>query len=224
MRQITISVSANSDMTQTKIHGSFSKLYNKTNAVGFIPSNKDPLPKIYNQQLDKYKDHFDHIFFIHDDVILRQHLSEIDFNGFTVVGLAGANNIKIKSPFLWHLMGDRQGHLGAVAHATANNYYITSFGQFNRRAVLIDGVFIGIDLNKWKENPVYFDENIPTPFHFYDLCFSLDCSLKKIPVGVVDFPITHASPGLNKGFEEWQKGERYCLDKYKKFAGKTLSA
>lgn len=193
--------------------------------IEWILDNKKPLTNVYNEALQRHCKSYTHIFFIHDDVILRQRLSDISFNDFTVIGLAGTKQATIKSPFLWHLTANREHHLGAVAHTTTQgNYYITSFGEFNKQAVLIDGVFIGIDLVKWNQNPVYFDQNIPTAFHFYDLCFSLDCNLKKIKVGVVDFPITHASPGLSKGFEEWKKGEQYCLQKYSKFLNKTLTA
>lgn len=193
--------------------------------VIFFTQNKESLAGCYNRILKEYTGKVDLIYFIHHDVILRQHINDIDFKDFTVVGLAGTKKARIASPFLWHLTADRTEHLGAVAHlAPDHNYYITSFGSFNQQAVLIDGVFIGVNMNKWRHNPVWFDENIPTPFHFYDLCFSLDCNLKKHKVGVIDYPITHASPGLNKGFEEWKKGEEYVLAKYQQYQGKTLQA
>lgn len=188
-------------------------------------NNTSSLTSSYNEML-KHADinNYNQLFLVHDDIELRQNLSDFDFNGFTVAGLAGANNVTIKSPFLWHLSAPREGHLGAVAHGDGKDYIITSFGPFNRKAVLVDGVFIAIDMVKWRDNPVYFDENIPTPYHFYDISFSLDCNLKKVSVGVVDFPITHRSPGLNKGFEEWKVGESYILNKYSKYLNKTLQA
>lgn len=198
---------------------------NRDYDIKVTTNNTRKLTTTYNEMLEHaVRRNHKQLFLMHDDIELRQNLTEFDFNGFTVAGLAGANNVTIKSPFMWHLTSPRENQLGAVAHGDNKNYMITSFGRFNQRAVLVDGVFIAIDMVKWKENPVYFDENIPTGFHFYDLCFSLDCNLKKVSVGVVDFPITHKSPGLNKGFDVWKMGEDYCLTKYSKYLNKTLLA
>lgn len=199
--------------------------------IKFIEGNTRKLTMVYNDLLVYAKQQgYSHVFFIHDDVELRQNISSLDFNNYAVVGLAGSNNITVKSPFMWHLVSEPIDRLGAVAHTingnsdSNSNYQITSFGTFNKPAVLIDGVFIGIDMAKWVLKPVWFDEKIPSFFHFYDLVFSFDCNLNGLRVGVVDFPITHKSPGLNKDFEIWGQGEKYTLTKYSKYIGKKIVA
>ncbi len=53
--------------------------------------------------------------------------------------------------------------------------------------------------------------------------FSMDCCLNKVKVGVGDIPIIHASPGLRDMSEEWKSGQKYFLEKYKNYQGKTLT-
>ena len=60
-------------------------------------------------------------------------------------------------------------------------------------------------------------------FHFYDLMFSLDCSINKLKVGVGDIPIIHNSPGLRSVTVDWKQGQKYFLEKYNKYANKTLT-
>lgn len=193
----------------------------------FKGSNTDSLAKVYNKSIARAKnDNCDAIVFVHDDVIIncndvskriQQYLEKFD-----VFGLAGTNQITIKEPVLWHLMSERKHHLGCVAHTHGEQYFYTSFGPIPGRAILIDGVFMAVNLHKLPDS-VRFDESNPAKFHFYDLMFSLDCSLNKVKVGVGDIPIIHASPGLREMSDEWKNGQKYFLTKYNKYINKTLT-
>lgn len=189
--------------------------------------NKTPLTKLYNEQISQARvDGIEYLICVHDDV----HINCDDFfqrienygSKYTVFGLAGTTSVTIKEPVLWHLMTDRKNLRGCVAHGNKNEYTYTSFGILPSKVVMIDGVFICINIKKLPEN-VTFDEKCPAAFHFYDLMFSLDCSLNKVPVGVGDVPIIHQSPGLRDMSNEWKQGQKYFLNKYNKFLNKTLT-
>jgi len=183
-----------------------------------IKENKESLPFIYNWAISKaLEEDVDALLLIHDDVILEcDPLPKLErlFDQFDLVGVAGASQIEIKSPALWHLMGgyNSTNLHGAVAHGNADRKYMTSFGVYPHRAILIDGVFMA--LNRKVMNKMRFDEDNPAPFDFYDLNFSMDCHKAGLKVGVGDVLITHESPGLTEFTEDWKKGEKYFISKY----------
>jgi hypothetical protein len=178
-------------------------------------NNREGLAKVYNGFLDQaIKEKFEYIMIVHDDVRLehdpRRNLEEL-FLEFDVVGVAGCSSAEIKSPALWHLMG--QGHLhGAVAHKYGDKKHMTSFGPYPHRVVMIDGVFMA--LNRKAIETVRFDEDCPSKFHFYDLAFSARCLEKGLKIGVGDVMITHESPGLREFSDDWKSGEKYYIENY----------
>lgn len=197
--------------------------------VYFYGNNTRPLPQVYNEGIQKCKENgVDYVIFVHDDVFINcfdfnYRIGAALYNTYDVVGLAGNTQITLKEPVLWHLMTTRDNLRGCVAHGKDHTEYMyTSFGPIPSRAMLIDGVFMAVNLKKLPEH-IKFDEKIPSKFHFYDLCFSLDCNLAKLKVGVVDIPIVHNSPGLRNMSEEWMQGQKYFLEKYSKYSGKTLT-
>jgi len=178
-------------------------------------NNRQGLAKVYNECLDiAIKEKFEYVMFIHDDVHLehdpRPKLEKL-FQEFDIVGVAGCSKAEIKSPALWHLMG--QGHLhGAVAHKHGDKKYMTSFGSYPQRVVMIDGVFMAF--NQKAIETVRFDEDCPSDFHFYDLCMQQKALEKGLKIGVGDIIITHESPGLREFSQDWKAGESYYLSKY----------
>jgi hypothetical protein len=179
--------------------------------------NDQAISVVYNQFLEESrKENLEYIIFIHDDVHLehdpRSKLENL-FKDFDIVGVAGCSKAEIKSPALWHLMG--QGHLhGAVAHKHGDKKYMTSFGAYPQRVVMIDGVFMAF--NRKAIETVRFDEECPSKWHFYDLNCVLDAHNKGLKIGVGDIMITHESHGLKEFSEYWKMGEKYFLDKYGK--------
>lgn len=198
------------------------------NNVMFIGNNKRSLPNVYNEAIKTCKEQDVKLaVFIHDDVYINcgDFQSRIRYyaNMYDAYGLAGNKTITVKEPVLWHLMSSRDNLRGCVAHGLDETQYAyTSFGIVPDRVILFDGVFMGVNLEKLPDN-VRFDENIPSKFHFYDLSFSLDCSLAKLKVGVGDVPIIHNSPGLREMSEDWKQGQKYFLEKYSKYQNKTLT-
>lgn len=197
--------------------------------VYFYGNNNRSLPEVYNEGIQKcIKNNINYAIFVHDDVFINcfdfnYRLGCSLFKNYDVVGLAGNTQITLKEPVLWHLMTSRENLRGCVAHGKdSTEYMYTSFGPIPSRAMLIDGVFIAVNLKNLPDT-VRFDEKIPSKFHFYDLCFSLDCNLAKVKVGVVDIPIIHNSPGLRNMSDEWKQGQKYFLEKYNKYSGKTLT-
>lgn len=195
--------------------------------VFFKEGNKKPLQKVYNKAIDfAIKENFDHIILCHDDIILenfdydklKKHFEEYD-----VLGVAGASQITVQEPALWHLMGGgfQSGNLhGAVAHLHGNQKSMTAFGPYPHQAIIMDGVFLAISRKVFKK--IRFDEDCPSGFHFYDLIYTLDATLAGYKCGVVDAYITHASPGLRQFTEDWKGGQQYFLNKYEKYVGKTV--
>lgn len=180
-------------------------------------NNTQGLAKVYNEFLDiSIREKFDYVMFVHDDVHLehdpRPKLEKL-FQEFDIVGVAGCSKAEIKSPALWHLMG--QGHLhGAVAHKHGDKKYMTSFGSYPHRVVMIDGVFMAF--NRKAIETVRFDEDCPSKWHFYDIILAHRATEKGLKIGVGDVMITHESQGLREFSEDWKAGEKFYLEKYGK--------
>lgn len=178
-------------------------------------NNRQGLAKVYNEFLNlAIKEKFEYVMFIHDDVHLehdpRPKLEKL-FQEFDIVGVAGCSKAEIKSPALWHLMG--QGHLhGAVAHGNADKKHMTSFGVYPHRVVMIDGVFMAF--NRKAIETARFDEDCPSKWHMYDIACCLSSLEKGLKIGVGDIMITHESPGLREFTEDWEAGDKYIVEKY----------
>lgn len=187
--------------------------------VAFATNNTDPLPVVYNDAISDFADlGVDWIIFVHDDVILESPEAlerQIYTLGeqFDVIGCAGTREAKLSEPALWHLMGDRKAHRGAVAHLHEGKKFMTSFGSYPDRVVMIDGVFIAVKTKVFEK--VKFDTSNPAGFHFYDLDFSLSAHKAGFKIGVGDITITHASPGLKEFTEDWKKGQEWFLKKHR---------
>ena len=188
--------------------------------IFFAEDNTKPLAKVYNKAIDfAIKEEIDTLVLMHDDIIIESDLfkkiPELQTQ-FDVIGVAGTTECKLEQPALWHIMGGgfQGGKLhGAVAHINDDKKYMTAFGAYPHRAVLIDGVFMAIKREVFTS--VRFDEENPAGFHFYDLSYSLEAHKQKFKVGVGDIMITHASPGLREFTEEFNKGQEYFLNKWK---------
>lgn len=199
--------------------------------INWVYQNTESLSAIYNRAIrhvEYFKECTTHIVCMHDDIFINclDFLERIysAFEKFDVIGLAGATEADFgfhNKPMLWHLISERTKHLGCVGHGDPENYMYTSFGPLNKRALLIDGLFIGANLKKLDN--LRFDENNPAKFHFYDLIFSMDAARAKLKTGVVDIPVIHQSPGLKEFTEEWRAGENYFKEKYKAYSGKLLT-
>jgi hypothetical protein len=183
----------------------------------FVENNVHSLPSVYNTAINiALEKNMDYLVLCHDDVIINSSLAlelPAAFKRFDVVGVAGTSQAHIQKPVLWHLMSEPQCLHGAVAHGTENQKFMTSFGVYPHRVVMLDGVFLAIKREVFEN--VRFDENNPAKFHFYDLIYTLTCHQKGYKVGVGDIMITHASPGLREFTDEFKRGEDYFINTFK---------
>lgn len=182
--------------------------------VDIATENTHGLAKVYNVFLDQaLKDDRDCVILVHDDVYLEHNpIPKLEklFDDYDLVGVAGCSRAEIKSPALWHLMGNGNLH-GAVAHSHGIQKFMTSFGVYPHRAVMIDGVFMAF--NRKAIEQLRFDEDCPSDWHFYDLILSQRALELGLKIGVGDVMITHASPGLREFTDDWKRGECYYLSK-----------
>lgn len=171
--------------------------------ISYAEHNTTGLSKLYNAFIDKCKDQYDYIVFVHDDVYIDDldicSKLETAHQQFDIVGLAGGVNPVIQSPALWHLMcgGFGMHNLrGAVAHniPATDQVHMTSFGPTPARVAIIDGLFISVKTAAIKRTDWKFNENYT--FHHYDIASSLDANKKKLTIGVAPIWVIHKSPGL----------------------------
>ena len=189
------------DIKSTPYYKSVAKLGIKV-YMAFNEHNTQGLSKRYNDFLEKCKDKYEYIVFVHDDVYIDDlaicEKLEKAHEQFDIVGLAGGINPKIQKPALWHLMcgGFHSGNLrGAVAHpAGSNEIAMTSFGITPCRVAVLDGLFLSIKTSSIKNTNWKFNENYT--FHHYDIASSLDANNMKLKLGVAPIWAIHSSPGL----------------------------
>lgn len=176
--------------------------YSNSFDIFYSANNTEGLSKNYNIILEKYKNDYECIVFLHDDVYVD------DFNIleklerahklFDIVGLAGGLNPVIKKPALWHLMcggRDSTNLRGAVAHpCSKNEIMFTSFGPMPARVAILDGLFLSVNVKAAVEAGWKFNENYT--FHHYDIASSIDANRKKLRLGVAPIWVLHSSPGL----------------------------
>jgi GT2 family glycosyltransferase len=183
--------------------------------------NTDALAKVYNRFIcEENRDKI--IVFCHDDCIIEDLFLKEKLNQamqtYDIVGLAGIKDpITIKKPALWHLMGDRSQYSGAVAHFTGtddNERFMTPFGTTPSRVIMLDGVFLAVNVEKCLETGVKFDESNPARFHYYDIDFCLNAN--KAGLKLTTYPIfcSHRSHGLTKPDEEFYKGQKWFINKW----------
>lgn len=194
--------------------------------VKFVTNNKQSLAQVYNRHFLNPENRGCNIVFIHSDAIISDNLFleklERGLEEFDIVGVAGCI-----PPFdlgrsgglcTWHNMGMPENRYGSILTYKQKMFgekfkendevYQTVFGPVHRRALLIDGVFIGINVEKcWALTK--FDEACPSKYHFYDLLFSLYSNKVGLRVGVIPITVKHCSPGLTKVTDEYMAGNRY---------------
>lgn len=177
------------------------------------------LGKFYNECLELYKNK-DCIVFVHDDVDIintdLEHQLAKAFKRFDIVGVAGCVNPSIIEKNLWHWMGSKKENLRGVAghpYDNSGDFFVTSFGPTPSRAVIIDGVFMALNMEQINKTNVKFDENFM--FHHYDIDFSLTCNENKLKIGVWPILINHQSPGLKSFDSSFEKSNTYFINKWK---------
>lgn len=189
----------------------------KNTHYNIIFDNKEGLPKIYNQFLtEKYKDQ--KLIFVHDDVIIDDLFWEekltIAFEKYDIVGLAGSKKCNLSSSApAWHLMCNREDMVGEVAHSKDKKSWTTVFGPTDSRALILDGLFIAVNVKRLLETNTKFDENFT--FHHYDISFCLRANQNKLKMGVCPIKVTHFGLGDSMMSSEWNESAEKFKTLYK---------
>lgn len=178
-----------------------------SNKCTAITENREGLPKIYNSFItEENRDMY--IIFIHDDVLIEDLFFEeklqLAFEKYDIVGLAGSKKCNLSSPMsAWHLMSDRNDWVGEVSHSKDKKVWTSTFGDTDSRALILDGLFIGVNVSRLLETNTRFDENFN--FHHYDISFCLRANSNKLKMGVYPIKVTHFGLGDSMNTPEWQE-------------------
>jgi len=197
-------------------------LYNSWSIHGIVrKNNKENIGKHYNRVIDMaIKEKYDTVVLMHDDVKVDDYgwvdKLEEAFKEYDVVGLAGAKQVQIKQPALWHLMSNQSDWTGAVAHkANEKQIFMTNFGPTPQRCLVLDGLFIAVKVSSLTPE-VRFDENIPAIAHHYDIDFCLQANKHKLKLTTWPIWVIHDSGGLSNHDEEFVRSEKYFLEKWQR--------
>ena len=188
-------------------------------------NNTTGLSRAYNKQLipENLIKH-DIVLFVHDDVFI----DDLKLKGklytamnslkYDIVGLAGSKSIKVKKPCLWHLMSKREDLSGTVSHPVGDKQLATTyFGPWPARCLVLDGLFLAVNLSRALEVGWKFNEDYT--FHHYDIASCLDANSLKLRMGTYPINVTHSSPGLRDiNDETFQKSQQTFLNNYSSHA------
>ncbi len=186
----------------------------KIEIIPFENPGKYSLTEVYNMGLKKATN--DIIVFCHDDIKFdtknwgRKLLNHFKKSDYGIIGVAGCRYLP-QSGKWWEQPNEM---MGQVYHEHEGKRWLSTynrkFGSDILSAVLVDGLFFGIDRNRIKKS---FDETIKG-FHFYDLGFCIQNYLEGVKIGVVsNIDITHLSIGQTN--EEWEQNRINFSDRYK---------
>ena len=182
-----------------------------------VENNREGLCKVYNRFLtEEYKDKY--VIFIHDDVLINDLFFEekvlAAFEKFDIIGLAGATSCDLSSEHpAWHMIAPSEHYVGEVAHSKDGRVWTTVFGPTDSRALVIDSLFMGVNVNKALEKGLKFDERFD--FHHLDIDFSLEANRLKIKTGVFPLSVTHFGLGDSMNTDSWKKSSIIFKEKYK---------
>jgi len=165
--------------------------------------NKTGLSEVYNSFINNKEHVNDILLFVHDDVTIKDLflVETLNESPFTVTGLAGTKTANLSAPPAWHLMSDRFDYVGEVMHTKEDTTWTTVFGPTKTRTLLIDGLFISINVEKIINTQARFNEKFK--FHHYDLALCLECNKHKVRVGVMPISVEHYGMGDSMHSEDW---------------------
>lgn len=202
---------------KSKIFISLEKLKNNFD-FEIIFNNKTGLSKLYNSFIKK-ENTDKKIVFVHDDVLIEDlfllEKLEDAFNSYDIIGLAGAKSCDLNSQIpAWHLMSKREDFVGEVSHSDMKRFWTNSYGITPSRSLIIDGLFIAVNVKKLLETNTKFDEDFT--FHHYDITFCLNANKNKLKIGVYPIKATHYGLGDSMMSQEWKESALKFQEKYKK--------
>ena len=136
------------------------------------------------------------------------------FEKYNIVGLAGTKKCDLSSPApAWHLVSDRSEQLGEVAHCHDKKVWTTAFGPTEGRVLIMDGLFIAVDIAKALDSKTKFDERFD--FHHYDMSFCLTANKNKLKMGITHIRVIHFGLGDSMRTPEWEQSAVKFKNYYK---------
>ncbi|MEI8196949.1 MAG: hypothetical protein WCI73_13700 [Phycisphaerae bacterium] len=167
-------------------------------AFHFFEHNQRGLPACYNTYLNQFAGTNRILVLVHDDVSINDVFVQEKLNDalllFDIVGVVGSAQFDTAArptTYTWSVW-PKQYLSGAVEHEVGAglNTWMTC-GITPRRCVIMDGLFLAIDL--LSIGRVRFDERFD--FHLYDLDFCLQAHHAGRTLGTTNLFLHHASMG-----------------------------
>lgn len=180
-----------------------------------VKDNKAGLPEVYNRYLtEKNKDKI--VLFVHDDLEIHDLnlVEKLNESPWDITGLAGAGTYEFKDKNLWHVCSKRESQSGSVAHPLCwqegnqlkvdpSRQITTTFGPWPQRCLVLDGLFMAVNVEKALEAKWSFDER--HHFHHYDISSCLLANESKLKMGTYPIYVLHHGLGNSFMTPEWEK-------------------
>jgi hypothetical protein len=183
-----------------------------------VKDNSTGLPEVYNRYLtEKNKDKL--LLFVHDDLEIHDLnlVEKLNQSPFDITGLAGGSTFELKDKNLWHICSKRESQSGSVSHPLCwqesgqlkvdyNSQVVAVFGPTPRRVLILDALFMCVNVEKALEAGFQFDERFK--FHHWDISSCLIANEKKLKMGTL--PISCLHHGLGNSFltPEWEESNK----------------
>ena len=183
-----------------------------------VKENSTGLPEVYNRYLNK-KNQDKIVLFVHDDLEIHDLnlVEKLNESPWDITGLAGGAQFNFQDKNLWHICSPRETHSGSVTHPLAqqqgNQILVdqsrklsTLFGPWPQRCLVLDGLFLAVNVDRALETGWRFDER--HKFHHYDIASCLGANEKKLKMGT--WPIFVVHHGLGNSFltPEWEESNK----------------
>jgi hypothetical protein len=196
-----------------------------------VKDNTSGLPEVYNRFLiEKNKDKI--VLFVHDDLEIHDLslVEKLNESKWDITGLAGAGQFEFQDKNLWHICAPRETLSGSVTHPLAqqvgneihvdpNRRLSTLFGPTPQRCLVLDGLFLAVNVDRAIETGWRFDER--HYFHHYDIASCLSANEKKLKMGT--YPIFVVHHGLGNSFftPEWEESNKIFKENWQNALKKT---
>ena len=179
-----------------------------------VKDNSAGLPEVYNRFLiEKNKNKI--VLFVHDDSEIHDLnlVEKLNESSWDITGLAGASQFAIQDKNLWHTSAPRETFSGSVSHPLCwqegnqikvdkSRQITTFFGPTPQRCLVLDGLFIAVDVERALEVEFMFDER--HKFHHYDIASCLLANEKKLKMGTMPINVLHHGLGNSYMTPEWE--------------------
>jgi hypothetical protein len=183
-----------------------------------VKDNTTGLPEVYNRYItEKNKDKI--VLFAHDDLEIHDLflVEKLNNSPWDITGLAGSAQFQFQDKNLWHICAPRETHSGMVTHplATQNGNQIqvdqtrklsTLFGPWPQRCLILDGLFLAVNVERALEVQWRFDER--HSFHHYDMASCLSANEKKLKMGTYPIFVIHYGLGNSFMTPEWEESNK----------------